>query len=117
MTQYGARHLLIKCETSRNPVSRRTSKSTKGVKADAAAAELASLRERIVAEGGAEELFARFATERSDCSSYKRGGDLGEFAAGRMQRAFEDATRACAVGEMSPVVLSDSGYHLIWRYK
>ena len=62
-------------------------------------------------------MFARHARERSDCSSFKQGGDLGTFAAGKMQRPFEEGTRECPVGGMSPVVLSDSGYHLIWRYK
>ena len=114
---YAARHLLVKCTLSRKPVSRRTNESTEGVSAEAAKAELASIRERILAEGATEQVFARFASDRSDCSSFTRGGDLGEFAAGKMQRAFEEATRACAVGEMSPVVLSDSGFHLIWRYK
>ena len=75
------------------------------------------MRERILAEGGTQEVFAQHAQERSDCSSYRRGGDLGEFASGKMQRAFEEATRACPIGGMSPVVLSDSGFHLIWRYK
>ena len=112
-----ARHLLIKCDKSRRPVSRRTNESTSHVTAEAAAAELALIREKILAEGACDEVFARYASERSDCSSYQRGGDLGEFAAGKMQKAFEEATRACAVGAMSPVVLSDSGYHLIWRYK
>lgn len=80
-------------------------------------AELSLLREHIEAEGATEAAFAKHAADRSDCSSFKRGGDLGEFAPGKMQRAFEEATRACAVGEMSPIVLSDSGYHLIFRYK
>ena len=114
---YAARHILIKCAQSRKPVSRRTNESTAGVSAEAAAAELASIRERIVAEGASEQVFARFASDRSDCSSFARGGDLGEFAAGKMQRVFEEATRVCEVGDISPIVLSDSGYHLIWRYK
>ena len=59
----------------------------------------------------------KHARERSDCSSYKHGGDLGEFASGKMQRPFEEATRACPVGGLSPIVQSGSGYHLIWRYK
>ena len=114
---YGARHLLIKYDKSRNPVSKRTSQSTEGLSAEAARAELVGLRERILAEGGTQEVFARHAQERSDCSSFRRGGDLGEFASGKMQRAFEEATRACTIGGMSPVVQSDSGLHLIWRYK
>lgn len=114
---YGARHLLIKFDKSRNPVSKRTGESTAGVSADAAAAELAQIREQIVAEGGTQDVFARHASQRSDCSSFKRGGDLGTFVSGKMQKAFEEGTRACSVGGMSAAVLSDSGYHLIWRYQ
>jgi hypothetical protein len=113
---YAARHLLIKWSGSRNPVSKRTNESTSGVSAEAATAELAAIRERILAEGGTEEAFSAHAQARSDCSSFKRGGDLGTFAAGKMQRAFEEGTRDCALGSMSGVLQSDSGFHLIWRY-
>lgn len=113
----GARHLLVKCACSRNPVSKRTGESTCDVRPETAREEIEAIRQRLVAEGASEAAFAAAATERSDCSSHRRGGDLGEFPAGKMQRAFEEATRACHVGAMSPVVLSDSGYHLIWRYK
>ena len=36
--------------------------------------------------------FAKLASEESHCSSAKRGGDLGEFGPGQMQKPFEDAT-------------------------
>lgn len=113
---YAARHLLIKWSGSRNPVSKRTNESTSGVSAEAATAELTAIRERILAAGGTEEAFAAHAQARSDCSSFKRGGDLGTFATGKMQRAFEEGTRDCALGSMSKVLQSDSGFHLIWRY-
>ena len=45
----------------------------------------------------------------------QRGGDLGEFGRGQMQKPFEDATFALAVGEMSGVVDTDSGVHVILR--
>ena len=114
---FGARHLLIKWSGSRNPVSKRTNESTADVSAEAASSELAQIRAQILTEGGGLEAFMKHARERSDCSSYKRGGDLGEFASGKMQRPFEQATRACPVGGLSPIVQSGSGYHLIWRYK
>lgn len=55
------------------------------------------------------------ATELSDCSSAKRGGDLGFFARGAMQKPFEEAAFRLQVGQMSDVVDTDSGVHLILR--
>ena len=45
----------------------------------------------------------------------KRGGDLGHFARGTMQPAFEEASFALEVGEMSGVVETNSGVHIILR--
>ena len=56
MTQYGARHLLIKFSGSRNPVSRRTNQSTADVTAEAASAELQTYVDKINAEGATEEV-------------------------------------------------------------
>lgn len=59
--------------------------------------------------------FAEWAGKRSDCSSFIRGGDLGFFARGQMQRPFEDATFQLKIGEISGLVETDSGIHVIWR--
>ena len=115
MSKVGARHLLIKFSGSRNPVSRRTGESTANVSAEAATAELTAYADKINAEGATGDVFAKYATERSDCGSFRQGGDLGSFGPGEMQRQFEEATRATEVGKMSGICLSDSGYHLIFR--
>ena len=47
--------------------------------------------------------------------SFKAGGDLGSFGRGAMQKPFEDATFALEVGQMSGIVDTDSGSHLIFR--
>lgn len=52
---------------------------------------------------------------RSDCSSFRHGGDLGFFGRGAMQRPFEDAAFGLGVGEMSGICSTDSGYHLLYR--
>lgn len=62
-----------------------------------------------------EETLPDLAKKYSDCSSAKRGGDLGPFARGQMQKPFEDASFALAVGELSDIVDTDSGVHLILR--
>ena len=59
--------------------------------------------------------FAELAQEHSDCSSHAKGGDLGWFGRGQMQRPFEEATYALQPGQMSGIVSSDSGVHLILR--
>ena len=109
------RHLLIKFEGSSNPVSRRTNQSTADVTADAAKKELQSYMDTIQAEGGTEQVFAKYAKERSDCGTFQSGGDLGSFALGEMQQQFEDGVQATAIGTMSPIVQTDSGYHIIFR--
>jgi parvulin-like peptidyl-prolyl isomerase len=81
-----------------------------------AVAELNKYIEKINAEGATKEAFAKYAAERSDCGSFAQGGDLGMFGPGEMQKQFEDGTRNTEIGKMSPIVISDSGHHIIFRY-
>ena len=64
-----------------------------------------------------ERSFEEIASEVSDCSSAKRGGDLGSFGRGQMQKPFEDVSFALKVGELSEPVWTDSGVHIIKRLK
>ena len=59
--------------------------------------------------------FARIASTESHCSSHSNGGDLGPFRRGQMQKPFEDTTFGLGVGQMSDIVETDSGVHLILR--
>ena len=113
MSQVRAAHLLIKHTGSRNPVSRRTGEQVLLTPEDAMK-ELQEYEAKIKAEGIAES-FPRYASMRSDCSSFKQNGDLGFFERGMMQAPFEDASFALQPGEMSGIVSTDSGYHLIYR--
>jgi parvulin-like peptidyl-prolyl isomerase len=106
-------HLLIKHTGSRNPVSRRTGEQVTLAPADAMK-ELEQYEQRILSEG-IDESFPKYAFQRSDCSSFKNKGDLGFFGPGQMQRPFEEASFALKKSEMSKIVSTDSGYHLIYR--
>ncbi|PFH37914.1 peptidylprolyl isomerase [Besnoitia besnoiti] len=103
-------HVLIKHNGSRNPVSRRTNQPVTKSK-DQARAEL----QAIQASGLSPENFTQFASQYSDCGSFQRGGDLGFFTRGMMQKPFEDASFALQVGEISGIVDTDSGLHIIFR--
>jgi peptidyl-prolyl cis-trans isomerase NIMA-interacting 1 len=64
-----------------------------------------------------QRMFRDIAKTESDCSSARNGGDLGMFGRGQMQKSFEDASFALGVGELSGIVDSDSGIHIILRVK
>lgn len=105
-------HLLIKHTGSRNPVSRRTGQQIT-ISPDEARKELEGYEAKIRAEG--LDAFPKYAEARSDCGSFKQQGDLGFFGHGDMQQPFEEASFALAVGQMSSIVSTDSGLHLIYR--
>ncbi len=84
----------------------------------------APLADRQKAKAKAEELlkivrskpdsFAEVAKKDSqDAGSAVKGGDLGLFPRGAMVKPFEDAVFAMQKGDISDVVESDFGYHII----
>jgi len=93
-------------------VSRRTGQEVT-ITPEEALRELEQYEKKIQKAGLAS--FPDYARERSDCSSFKNGGDLGFFTHGQMQEPFEEASFALQVGQMSGIVPTDSGYHLIYR--
>ena len=109
--QVRAAHLLIKHTSSRNPVSRRTGQQVHLSPSDAQT-ELESYLSKLQQDLAK---FPDYAYERSDCGSFQHQGDLGFFERGQMQKPFEDAAFALEVGQMSGIVSTDSGLHLIYR--
>jgi parvulin-like peptidyl-prolyl isomerase len=61
------------------------------------------------------EKFANLAKQVSLCPSGKRGGDLGTFGRGKMVKEFETAAFNLDKGQVSSVVKTKFGYHVIKR--
>ena len=95
-----ASHILIKAD--------KTAPAADRAKAKARAEELLALARKNPAG------FADLARKNSqDEGSAVNGGDLDFFARGAMVKSFEDAAYAMKQGEISNVVESDFGYHVI----
>ena len=61
------------------------------------------------------EKFSAIAKSVSQCSSRKRGGDLGFFTRGKMIKEFEKVAFNLRKGETSSIVKTQFGYHIIKR--
>jgi parvulin-like peptidyl-prolyl isomerase len=61
------------------------------------------------------EKFTNIAREVSLCPSGNRGGDLGFFSRGKMMKEFEKAAFTLQKGQISPIVKTKFGYHIIRR--
>eukprot|EP00929_Paragymnodinium_shiwhaense_P120416 TRINITY_DN92359_c0_g1_i1.p2 TRINITY_DN92359_c0_g1~~TRINITY_DN92359_c0_g1_i1.p2 ORF type:complete len:311 (+),score=79.20 TRINITY_DN92359_c0_g1_i1:98-1030(+) len=109
-------HIIRKHKDSRRPSSWRQPSiiCTEG-EATSFLNELKEKLEKQLDPADMRKMFQAFAREHSDCGSAKKGGDLGMFARGKMQKAFEEASFNLNVGELSDIVSTDSGVHLILR--
>ena len=120
----GALHILYKHQKSRKCSSWRDKEGVqiKARTVDEAKKMMERLRDEIHNEARQaskplREVFSQRAKKESDCSSGPQSaGDLGLFDMGKMQPAFEKATLATQIGDVSGVIESDSGVHIIFRY-
>jgi peptidyl-prolyl cis-trans isomerase C len=96
--QTKASHVLITVDQKATPEEKKKAKE----RADA-------IRKRVA--GG--EDFAAVAKAESKCPSAAKGGDLGYFGKGQMVPAFEEAAASLKLGQISDVVETQFGYHII----
>lgn len=61
------------------------------------------------------ENFSKLAEQYSIDGSRRRGGDLGFFGKGMMVKEFEDAAFKLEKGQVSGIVKTQFGYHIIKR--
>lgn len=93
-----ARHILIKLETSADDKAKANARQT-----------LTEIKKKLLAG----EEFAVLAKAHSQGPSNVRGGDLGYFSKGQMVKPFEAAAFKLAINEVSDIVETRFGYHLI----
>jgi parvulin-like peptidyl-prolyl isomerase len=96
---YAARHILLLVPEGASPaVKDSIRKKAESIRAQATPAN-----------------FADLAKKYSQDNSAARGGDLGVFPRGGMVKPFADAVAALKPGEISPVVETQFGYHIVER--
>jgi len=74
--------------------------------------KIKEIRERIV---GGKSDFAAEAKEHSDCPSGQEGGSLGWFGPGMMVPEFDKVAFEMKKGEVSGIVTTQFGYHIIYK--
>jgi len=100
--QVRASHILIKPDTADPNADPNLAKAN-------AKAKIQGLLKQI--KEGAD--FAEVAKANSDCPSAPQGGDLNFFPRGRMTEPFEEVAFKLQIGQLSDIVETSYGYHII----
>ena len=96
--QVRARHILFKVDPDTSPEDQ---------------AKIAEKAASVLERAKKGEDFAELAKEFSDDTSKSEGGDLGYFSRGSMVKEFENAAFSLKKGEISDLVKTAYGYHII----
>lgn len=97
--RFRARHIMLRFPLQASSAQR-----------DSVRSRLEDIRRQIVEGASFEELARRFSQDPGTASA---GGDLGFFGPGDLVRPFEQAVRALDPGELSEVVETPMGLHLV----
>ncbi|HYC61652.1 MAG TPA: peptidylprolyl isomerase [Thermoanaerobaculia bacterium] len=103
--QVKARHILIAFKGSPAQIPTKPELTEEEAKAKAE-----DIRKQIVAGASFDELAQK---ESYDTGSGSRGGDLGAFGRGQMVPEFEKAAFEAKKGELTPVIRTQFGFHII----
>ncbi|MCA8954834.1 MAG: peptidylprolyl isomerase [Planctomycetes bacterium] len=103
----GASHILISYKGASRAESATMTKEEAKKKAEELLVELKKSPEK----------FADLAKANSTCSSKDKGGDLGVFPFGQMTKPFSEAAFKLEVGQITDVVETEFGFHIIKRTK
>ncbi len=96
--QVRASHILITVKPDADEVTKKEARK-----------KLERIRKKIIAGGD----FAAIAKKNSDGPSKTKGGDLGYFSRGQMVKPFEKAVFSMMPGDVSDIVETQFGFHLI----
>ena len=100
--QVKASHILIKVDAGADEAKKAEARK-----------KIEAVQEKVKAGGD----FAELAKEFSEGPSNTRGGDLGFFRRGQMVKPFEDAAFTMKANEVSDIIETRFGYHLIKVYE
>ncbi|KAH9258353.1 hypothetical protein BASA81_003402 [Batrachochytrium salamandrivorans] len=115
LKQIKASHILIKHRGVRNPVSKGANPGEISRDFDEALVLANEILDQLHQSENPQLLFGQIALERSDCNSYIRNGDLGKNTRQKWQKDFADAAFELDVHEISGVISSQSGLHVVMR--
>lgn len=102
MEQVKASHILVEPDSTDPNIDPNEAKAKAREKAEALLKQI---------KNGAD--FAELAKADSDCPSAAKGGDLGFFDKGRMAPPFENAAFKLKTGQISDIVETQFGFHII----
>ncbi|MFA6567883.1 MAG: peptidylprolyl isomerase [Victivallales bacterium] len=108
-----ASHILVKIDEIDPEKAKGMTDEQKGKASDELKQQALKKAQDILAKLKQGEDFAKLATENSACPSKEKGGDLGTFEKGKMAEEFDKAAFSLKPGELSDVVETELGYHII----